>query len=421
MTVKFHEKAIAIFGTTQVAEGVSAINATPTGTISTTVASAAVTGVGTLFTTEVAVGTYLYHTSGIIGRVLTVTSNTAIVLEDVVPAAAVLQSEGVMAKATAITTSAFTTGLGPKNALAVLNLNYSTELTTEAFQYTGDELSRDEDTVVTDKYAKFDCEVFMPSLGTIAGTDPLITEVPMVDWFTSSGMAVLLSTGSGGYAKITNSIPSNAFLTIEVRRSSPDLTLQQKSFVMNDCRGTLDLDAKVGTRAKIKLNYMGNLATVVDKFTIVPNFGDQKSEHAGSIKSTTIVTAQLGLYSGTTEPTYVSTTKSVCFDKCNAPNLPGFDYQRYLTGCIDGWSKGAMPSDVTLTILEDKAAATYNPDNHIEENHALYLDYGSVTGKVVKIAMHKIQLAKVTNSKVANYAGQDLGFRNVGTTDIILM
>ncbi len=421
MAIKFHEKAVAIFGTQQLAEGISAINDAPTGTISTTVASATVTGVSTLFTTQIQVGTYLYTTTGaIIGRVLTIASATSLTLEDVVPASPTAQSEGVQAIATAVTSVAFKTGLGPKNALAVLNLNYSTELTTEAFQYTGNELDRDEDTVVTDKYAKFDCEVFVPSLGTIAGADPVLSEVPMVDWFTSSGMAVLLSTGSLGKATITNSVASNTFLTIEVRRSSPDLTLQQKVFVMNDARGVIDLDAKVGTRGKLKLNYQGNLSTVVDKFSLVPNFADQKTEHAGSIKSTTITTAQLSLYSGAVEPTYVPTTKSVCFDKVDAPNLPGFEYTRYLTGCIDGWSKGASPSDVTLTILEDKAAATYNPDNHIEELHALFVAFGSVTGKKVEFLFHKLQLAKVTNSKVANYAGQDLGFRNVGTTDIVL-
>ncbi len=420
MGVKFHEKAVAIFATKQVAENVPAINAAPTGTITTTVASAAVVGVGTLFTTEVAVGTYLFDaTDAIIGRVLTITDDTHLTLEDVVPAGATAQSQGVMALATAVTGAAYKTGLGPKNAVAVLNLNYSTELTTEAFQYTGDELSRDEDTVIKDKFAKFDCEIFVPSLGTIAGSDPVITEVPLVDMWQAMGMAVVLSTGSAGYAKVTNSVPSNTLLTIEVRRSSPDLTLQQKCFVMTDARGTCDLDATVGTRGKLKLNYMGNLNTVVDKFTIVPNFTDQKTEHAGSIKSTTIVTAQLSLYSGSTEPTYVSTTKDVCFDKLNAPNLPGWDYQRYQTGCGDGWSKGATPTDVTLTIIEDKAGATYNPDNHLEENHALYLDYGSTTGKKVGFRFHKLQLGKVTNSKVANYAGQDLGFRNVGSTDII--
>jgi len=419
MAVKFNEKAISIFMALQVAEGTSAVNDAPTGTITTTVGSAAVTGSGTLFTTEVAVGTYLYTTTGaIIGRVLTVTSNTAIVLEDVVPASATVQAAGVMAIATAVTAVSYKTGLGPKNALRVLNLNYSTEIDTEAFQYVGNELDRTEETVVKDKYAKFDCEIFVPALGTIAGATPVLSEVPLVEVMQSSGMAIVLSAGQ---VKFTNSLPSNSVVTIEVRRSSPDLTLQQKVFVMSDCRGQLDLDAQIGTRAKLKLNYQGHLVNVVDKFTIEPNFGDQETAHMGSLKGSTITTAQLSLYSGSTQPTYVATTKNICTDKLAAPNLAGFDYTRFLTSCGDGWSKGASPSDVTLTIIEDKAAATYNPDNHIEEFHSLYLDYGLTTGFKARIIMNKGQLAKVTNSKVATYAGQDLAFRNIGYTDIILL
>jgi hypothetical protein len=418
MGVKFNEKAIAIFASIQPAEGVPCVNATPTGTITTTVGSAAVTGTSTLFTTEVAVGTYLYTPGGLlVGRVLTIASNTSLTLEDVVPASATAQSVGVMAKATALTAATYATGLGPKNAIRVLNLNYSTELDTEAFRYVGNELDRSEETVVKDKYAKFDCEVFVPALGTIAGATPTMAEIPLADVMQSCGMAIVLSTGQ---VKYTNALPSNAFLTIEVRRSSPDLTLQQKTFTMSDCRGSLDLDAQVGTRAKFKLNYMGNLVSVLDKFTVEPDFGDQETAHMGSLKGSTITTAQLDLYSGATQPAYVATTKNICTDKLNMPNISGFDYVRFLTSCGDGWSKEATPTDISLTIIEDKAAATYNPDNHIEEYHSLYIDYGTVTGYKARIVANKTQLSKVSNSKVATYAGQDLTLRNTGTTEIIL-
>jgi hypothetical protein len=419
MSVKFNEKAIAIFAALQPAEGVSCVNASPTGSISTTVGSATVTGTGTLFSTEIAVGTYLYTTSGaIIGRVLTIASNTSLTLEDVVPAAATVASNGVMAVSTAVSGAAYRTGLGPKNAIRVLNLNYSTELDTEAFRYVGNELDRSEETVVKDKYAKFDCEIFVPALGTIAGAVPTLAEVPLIEIMQSCGMAVVLSTGQ---VKYTNGLPSNSFITIEIRRSSPDLNLQQKTFTMSDCRGSIDLDAQVGTRAKFKLNYMGNLVDVLDKFTIEPNFGDQEIVHMGSLKGSTITTAQLSLYSGATQPAYVATTKNICSDKLNMPNLSGFDYVRFQTSCGDGWSKEAAPTDISLTIIEDKAAATYNPDNHIEEYHSLYIDYGTVTGFKARIIANKTQLAKVSNSKVASYAGQDLTLRNTGVTDIILL
>jgi hypothetical protein len=410
MAVKFHKKALAIFACAQIAEGnkVNKTSAEITGTATAATDSTTFTGVGTKFLTELTPGAYIYSADGAtrIGRVKTVASDTAATLY--------ANAENALAGAD------FSTGLGPANAVAVLNLNYSTELESEAFQYTGDELDRDETTVIKDKYAKFDFETFVPSLGTIAGDDPTVYEVPMVDFFGAAGMALVLSTDSSGTATFTNSEASNEYLTVEIRRSSPDIPNDQKTFITSDCRGSIDFSGVVGTKGKLKWNFMGNLVSVVDKDKITPDFGDQKTEIAGSFKSTTIVTSQLDLYSGEIEPTYTATTKNVCFQKLEAPNFTGFDYSRYQTGCIDGWSKGAVPSDVTLTILEDKASATYNPDDHIEKLHGLYIDYGTTTGKKVGLRFHKMQLAGITNSEVAEYAGQDLKFRNVGYSDLIL-
>jgi len=47
--------------------------------------------------------------------------------------------------------------------------------------------------------------------------------------------------------------------------------------------------------------------------------------------------------------------KVFCFNKLSASNFFGFDYQRYLTGCEEGFGKGAVPTDVAVTMLEDKA------------------------------------------------------------------
>jgi len=56
---------------------------TLTGTISTTLSNANVTGTGTLFTTQLAVGDFLFNatTNDYIGRVASITNNTALVLE----------------------------------------------------------------------------------------------------------------------------------------------------------------------------------------------------------------------------------------------------------------------------------------------------------------------------------------------------
>jgi len=384
------------------------INSKTAGTITTGLASTAVTGVGTTFLTDLVPGGYIKDLTGaIVGQVNSVTTDTA----------AVLVSNALIA----LSAAKYATGLGPLNAVAVVNFNYSKEIDSEAFQYLGDELNRDEETSIKDTYCKTDFEVFVPSLGTIAGTDPVASEVPLAPLFTSSGMALVLSTGSQGFAKFTNSLASNSFLTIEVRRSSPDLVVAgtQKVYTLTDARGTIDLDGVIGTRGKLKFNYQGNLLEIAQQLKITENFGDQKAEHAPSMSSKTITTSELQLYVGATEPT-ITNVKNFCFDKLTAPNFAGFDYQRFLTSCEDGWSKGATPTDVTLAILEDSADAIYNPDNNLEANHALSIKFGNFVGKKTEFTFHKLQLTKITSSKIGTYVAQELGFRNVGSTDLIL-
>lgn len=426
---KFHQKAVAIFGIKQNSEARSAIlfpstatselaNNRTSGTITVALNGTAVTGVGTKFdygTTpgdklgDLTVGGYIYNSSGaIVGRVASITNQTA----------AVLEAPGALV---AVSGAAYATGLGPKNALAILNLNFSTEIEKETYQYAGDELDRDEETVITDKYAKFDFETFIPSLGAnLVSTIPSGSQIPYSDWFQAAGFSPVTDTGKITY---TNSVASNNYMSVEIRRSSPDIPNDQKTFILSSVRGNIDLDVNVGTKGKLKWNFQGNLDRVVDKTkiaTTASDFGTQKSNKAPSITSSSLITSQLGVYSGATEPTFSSGTKTVCFQKLTAPNVTGFTYERYQTGCVDGWSKGAEATDVTLTILEDRASATYNPDNNVELSHALFLEYGAAAGSKVKFAFHKLFLGGVANSTVAAYTGQDLQFRNVGYTDIEL-
>jgi hypothetical protein len=415
---KFNEKAIAIYGCAQIAENVSVINTTPTGTITTSLSTTAVTGVGTKFLTEVAVGSYITNGSDVAaGRVLTVTSDTAIVLE---------ANSLVL-----ISAAAFRTGLGPKNALAVLNLNFTVELTSEAFEYTGDELNRDETTVITDRFAKFDFETFLPVKGTTS-SPPLVSEIPMADWFQSSGMAVVIPVTAISKYTITNSQASNKYMTIEIRKASPDLSLTQKTYTITNARGTFDFNINLGSKPKLKFNYQGNVGSTlsIEKPSITPDFQNQKTTISESVKSTTVNLALLELWSGSTEPANITFTPpalptgstNIVFDKVVSPNTTGFEYSRYMTSSVDGWSKGALPSDLTLTILEDTSAASYNPDTKLEALHRFtlcYADIADTAGKVVTVTFHKLELTKVTASKIAKYNAQDLGFRSIGYTDIV--
>lgn len=416
---KFHENAITIYGLAQSAEGNSVVKsaAETVGTITTSTSSTGVTGVSTTFTTDLTVGGYIYKAdgSGIIGRVESITNDTAAVLED--------------NAAFAVTAAEYATGLGPKNCLAVLDLTYQTERTTDAFQYTGNELDRDERTTETDKYCKIDFSIFMPQLGVLAGADPASTEIPHADFFKSVRFAVVPSIDGSGTVTFTNDTVVVKYLTVEYRQSSPENDGYQKVYVSKDVRGTLDLDETISKRGQLKFSLMGNFQGLEDKIELTPDetiYPKQKLEIGPVFNKHSISTLQLSQYTGDFEetvPTYSAGTKNVCIDKLQAPNLSGFEFDRILTSCLESWSVGAVPTDLTLTILEQEAEVTFNPDEHIEDHFSLFVDYstdGTELGRI-RLVFTKLQLVDVQKTKIGKYFGQDVKFRNIGKTSIVLL
>ena len=419
---KFSVKAISIYGCAQIADGIPVVNDTPTGTITTTVGSTAVVGVGTQFLTQAAQNSYIYDTSNnVIGQIKTVTDNTHIVLVSAVPATATAYAVQVTPIATAVTGVPFKLGMGAKNVLPVLNLNYSEEVQTEAFQWTGNELSRDEVTIVKDTFGKLDFETYLQCRGVIAGTDPVPTEFPMAAWYEASGMAVVFSTGGLGAIELTNSLPSNNYMTIEVRRSSPDLTPldENKVYTMVNCRGLFDADVSISSKVKFKFTFQGDIINIAEKPIINPDFGLQKQNLSATLRSDVITLSELDPYVNGIAPA-LSLVTNFCFDKCLAPNFSGFDYTRYQTSCEGGWSKEATPTDVTLSILEDSANAVYQPFNELTVDHQLDLRFGLGAGNKVEILWDRLKLASITNGTIASYVSQELKFRNTDNVTITL-
>jgi len=403
----------------------------------------------------------------------------------------------------------FRVGLGAKNALAALNLNASIETQSEAFQYLGDELDRDEVTIVTDRTCKFDFETFVPAFGTIANTVDLgmkfaslnsingvltvtvddsaftlkevlgaiplkasinyiddsestvelgkvtgksddnltillidkvtppsaltplfliINEdalsIPLSPFFQACGMALVLNPSASRYY-VSNKNISNTYLTVEVRHASSDLRIQDKVYTVTDCRGSADLDLVIGSIPKLKFNFEGNVnqaKIASEKLKVLPNFEKQKQTRSVTLKSSSIVRANLELYSEDgVMPITVPTASNIVFNKITAPNITGFKYARYLTSELDGWSKGGEPSDVTISILEDvsSVADVFDPHDNLEKYHKFSLQYKkndstSGIGSTVLIVFEKIQLVKVSSGTIGSYNSQDVAFRNVG-------
>lgn len=312
------------------------------------------------------------------------------------------------------------------NPIAALNMDFSTTNQNESFQYTGDELSRDEFTTLADQYAEMNFETMMPYIGTMPGAGVTLpaASVPFKEWFESCGGFVTLGAGTGDAASctISNSAASNALMTIDVRRSSADIATQ-KSYKISDARGTIDLNIETGKRAMLKFAWKGNLIVPVQAAAYVADFGTQKSNVAPVVRLNTLIQCEIVDWNNGSPSFTGGTTKNFCFSKLSAANLFGFDYTRFLTGCQEGFSKGATPTDVTITMLEDAADAVgFQPEPDLGLFKAVRMKYAvggvATPGKNVQIDFTKLQLTDYKNSAVGSYAGKDATFRNVGYVTI---
>lgn len=111
-----------------------------------------------------------------------------------------------------------------------------------------------------------------------------------------------------------------------------------------------------------------------------------------------------------------------CFSTLAAPNFFGYDLTRYQTGCDTGFTKGAVPTDVSVSMLEDQVGASgvFNPDANLTKFYAGLLRFGKGTaGTNVALMWDKLQVANVKQGKVATYLGRDVTFRNTGQSFIL--
>lgn len=371
------------------------------------------------------------------------------------------------------------------DALAVTSLVGTVTRETEAFQYLGDDLDRDEETVLKDTSIDITADPFMPCLGTL---DPGMTvaETPYNQWFEACG-ATMTVDPINGFVNATNKVAITEFLTIDYLLSSPEATGgDQKRYRSTACRGTVDITLEAGSKTKLQFKLLGNDSAPTMETAVVPNFGDQKfnvgavvrlqnmlfsnlhelssNQTAGTITditgdgttaaititTNTLLDTEMVTIAGTTnyDGTYVinnvagdvvsiahsnSTNESsgtatkfaeiaqqMCINNAAISNAFGFEYERYLLTCQEGFGKQAAPTDVTMTALEDEvgAGADFDPEANIENFFYATISYGTGAGKNITMSWNKLQLANVSDTEIGNYRGKSMAFRNTRNFDI---
>lgn len=151
-------------------------------------------------------------------------------------------------------------------------------------------------------------------------------------------------------------------------------------------RQTNIVTAEIVTREGTFTTFGGTISTITKAGTLAT--ATTAAAHSlgavGSIRTVVIAGATDPLYNGTFLITIASTTmfiytmnaipaanaggtftmtvgaaaKTFCFNTLTASNFFGFDFARYVTGCEVGFSKTAVPTDVSMSMLESLAPAT---------------------------------------------------------------
>lgn len=322
------------------------------------------------------------------------------------------------------------------DAIAIFDADFTTELSSETFQYTGSELDRDEGVTVKDKFATATGDTFVPALSDIAaGTPASVALFPLAKMFEAGGGAVTYGSGTGPTpgnntdqkVTISNLTSVDKFLTVDMLEGTAADSTFQNQYRLGAVRANVDLSIEVGSRAKLKWNFKGNtfdsypgnegLYPKVLTTPIAPNYGTQKTVIMPAIRKANITLAEIQLL----ETAFTGgTTKNISFSKLMAANLFGFDYGRFLSADEEGFDKGAVATDVVLTVLTPKADATIVPEKMLEKFYHFQFAWGSVKGQRVQVIFNKLQVMNISNSTVGNYKAKDITFRNTGNVSIEL-
>ena len=295
--------------------------------------------------------------------------------------------------------------LADADAIAALNLDQNLDVTTEDYVYAG-VLSRAKETDITDQVRTIDFEAFFPSAGGVAGTDNKLW-----DFFEACGAGHTIVALTS--ATSTNSVPSADVLTIEYYK--PSTVGDFKKAVISDASGVVDFTMEIGKRAMFKSSFRGNyLESVQEAAGRVADFGTQKANIAARVIKDNLITVKLQVTGEAAVANF-----NICFGKLEIGNFFGFTLERYLLSCIEGHAVDPEAGDVKLTILEDDAGATYDPEEHWADHHSLIIEWGGAAGSIQEVSLTDIQLIDIQDTTLGPWRGQELSFNNIGHSSAV--
>lgn len=401
----FNVKAAALYGKIQAGEGIQPEEQTTVTGSLFSLTLTELTGTDTSFLTELVVGdTLTLPNYGVIGIVDSLFSDTTVYLRNV--------------PLLNLSDNSLTKGTDLGNPIAVLNFGYKREVSIETNTFVGSKYDRYEDISVTDSFAIITFEVQMPRLGTIAGSDPILSEVPLQEWFRACGLSIELSTDNSGSVTITNSTVNEEFITIYLSRTSSD-GLATKIYKIVDCQGVIDLTGTISAKDLLRFTFQGNIESITEQAYIVPDFSNQTRRSLPVRRGSLDNLSEFVEYTSSSEPAILGSTNT-CFDKFTIPNIAGLAYTRHMDSCRDTWTREGKATNISLRVVEHLAGHFFDPNSGLDKDFKIVIRNNGSTGTAIELVLHRVVLIKIDHDQIGMSVGQDLGLRNTGFTSIIL-
>lgn len=185
-------------------------------------------------------------------------------------------------------------GIIATDVIPATSITGSITYETEAFQFLGSSLDRNEFTYLKDSYADVQIETPQQVLGTLNPT-MTVAEVPMSKYLRACGGNTSVNGGTG-VVTVTNSIAEPATLSFNFDKTSISDAVNAKRFQFYGMLGMVDLSAEIGKIPTLKFAFKGAAFKPITAPILAPDFALQTTSLAREVRQATIVNAQVTPY-----------------------------------------------------------------------------------------------------------------------------
>lgn len=297
------------------------------------------------------------------------------------------------------------------DAIAATKLTHTQNYETSTEEFLGNPASRTAIVSILD--VSETVEVETPISAPAVGTAPVYTSLLEACGVNAVVVpdAPTASPPVAGHCVYRNDLINNTHTTLQFRRRAATIATE-KTYVLSDCRGTLDVILEVNKRPLFVFKLTGNRADPTQQPALAASYGDQvvQASLLPVFKNGNIVTSQI-LFGG----------KQVCLTKFTAQNFFGVDLQRYSLICQTGQQTDTLTPEYTIEYIEQDVSAATIADESLaasSTNVSLSLTIGTAVGKRLRIEIPTGLIKDIKYGTQGNFVTKSVTVVNTGLSTL---